>query len=50
MAESESQKQMAEFKGKKRLGDFLFDTGLISRDQLKRALEEQKRLGKKLRT
>ncbi|HEY5595075.1 MAG TPA: ATPase, T2SS/T4P/T4SS family [Nitrospiria bacterium] len=48
MAESETQKQMAEFKGKKRLGDFLFETGLISHDQLKRALAEQKRLGKKL--
>lgn len=48
MAESKSQKQMTEFKGKKRLGDFLFGAGLITHDQLKRALDEQKRLGKKL--
>ncbi|MBI3610980.1 MAG: Flp pilus assembly complex ATPase component TadA [Nitrospirae bacterium] len=48
MAENESLKPAAEFKGKKRLGDFLFDTELITRDQLKRALAEQKRLGKKL--
>jgi len=43
-----AQKQAAEFKGKKRLGDFLFETGLITHDQLKQSLDEQKRLGKKL--
>ncbi|MBI3995275.1 MAG: Flp pilus assembly complex ATPase component TadA [Nitrospirae bacterium] len=48
MSQGEFQKQTTEFHGKKRLGDFLFDTGLINHDQLKRALAEQKRLGKKL--
>ncbi|MBI3597672.1 MAG: Flp pilus assembly complex ATPase component TadA [Nitrospirae bacterium] len=48
MSENEFQKNGVEFKNKKRLGDFLFDAGLITHDQLNRALNEQKRLGKKL--
>ncbi|HUK56685.1 MAG TPA: ATPase, T2SS/T4P/T4SS family [Nitrospiria bacterium] len=48
MAENEPQNQGAEYKNKKRLGDFLFNAGLITHDQLQRALAEQKRLGKKL--
>lgn len=47
MADSESQKQVVAHH-KKRLGGFLFDAGLITEDQLKRAIEEQKRLGKKI--
>jgi type IV pilus assembly protein PilB len=48
VSDKESQKNGVEFKNKKRLGDFLFDSGLITRDQLQRALNEQKRLGRKL--
>ena len=48
MSDKESQKNGVEFKKKKRLGDFLFDAGLITHDQLQRALNEQKRLGRKL--
>jgi len=48
VSDKESQKNKVEFKNKKRLGDFLFEAGLITRDQLQRALNEQKRLGKKL--
>ena len=48
MSDKESQKNGVEFKNKKRLGDFLFDAGLITHDQLQRALNEQKRLGRKL--
>jgi type IV pilus assembly protein PilB len=48
VSDKESQKNGVEFKNKKRLGDFLFDAGLITRDQLQRALNEQKRLGRKL--
>lgn len=48
MSKKESQKAGLEVKNKKRLGEFLFEAGLITRDQLERALTEQKRLGKKL--
>jgi len=48
VSDKESQKNGVEFKKKKRLGDFLFDAGLITHDQLQRALNEQKRLGRKL--
>jgi len=48
MGEGERSRHSAAVKDKKRLGDFLFSAGLITHDQLKRALDEQKRLGKKL--
>ena len=36
------------FRKKIRLGDLLVDKGLITSDQLKLALQEQKKLGRKL--
>ncbi len=48
MSEDEPQKEVPGRRKRKRLGDFLFEAGLITHDQLKRALEEQRRLGKRL--
>ena len=44
----EGKKETSGDSKRKRLGDFLFEAGLISQDQLRRALDEQRRIGKKL--
>lgn len=48
VARTELQREIEVRQRRKRLGEFLFDAGLITYDQLHQALDEQKRLGKKL--